>query len=226
MITNYVTSVKALNDFDKRIVPLLLADLIFAPLMATRQGVSNDLNVIMRDTLIRFSSLFVIFKLPVINNFVQTVTQIGGGGSRASVVVLGIALVHTLHLTLLRIVGMNGTTSDDTKQGRRGTIAQRVMGTQLGVPVVPLADIAIMVAASFIAGGQNQQNQNYLFGVFLYLLALGGREPTTNIMLTLRQYGLPLGAAKAATVILSLGSVALGSSIFSRIVGEPSELLS
>ena len=212
------SATNALKALDDRVLPLIIADILFAPLMATRQGVSNDIEVILRDTLIRFSSLFLISKVGVFRSLIDWAK---GASSRFVPagqvgILVSIAVAHTIHMTLLRIMGLRSTTSDDTKADTRRTISERVMGTQLGVPVVPIADIAIMAGASMIASIFQKE---VILGVLLYLLALGGREPGYQIINYLRQNGFPIGGAKATGVVMLLASLGLGGGLIKTVTG-------
>lgn len=205
----------ALNNLDDRVVPLIIADILLAPLMATRQGVSNDVEVILRDTVIRFSSLFLIEKIGLFKKLSDAGNRLSTFGAGAQIV-SAIAILHTIHMTLLRIIGLRTTTSDDTKADTRRTISERVMGTQLGVPVVPIVDIAIMTGAAFLYP-QDGSKKTLNFGLLLYLLALGGRESGFQIINYLRQNGAPIGGAKAAGVVMTIAAVALGGGLLNLV---------
>ena len=193
---------------------LVISDLIFAPFMATRQGVSNDLDVILRDALIRFSSVFLVSKFGFFRDSASTIGGLGQRFSPGLGIILQFAALHTIHITLLRIIGIRGTTSDDTKQGRRGTISQRVMATQFGVPVVPIVDIAIMTGASIVAS-KNLEPKTLVM-VLIYLLALGGRQTSVQVRDTMRGYGVPVGLASATSLLIMIVGLGMGGGMMQR----------
>lgn len=213
-LANIMAALSQLKDYP--VVPaLVISDLIFAPFMATRQGVSNDLDVILRDALIRFSSVFLVSKFGFFRDSASTFGSLGQRFSPGLGIILQFAALHTIHITLLRMIGIRGTTSDDTKQGRRGTISQRVMGTQFGVPVVPIVDIAIMTGASIVASKNSEPRM--LVMVLLYLLALGGRQTSVQVRDTMRGYGVPVGLASATSLIIMIAGLGMGGGIMQRL---------
>lgn len=206
----------AFKSLDPRIIPLILSDLILTPLMATNQ--TNDIDVIVRDTIIRFSSLFIVSKIGVVERVQQIISRIGGNAiGQQGQFLLGIAVLHTITMTYLRIIGLTATSNEDV-QGLRGySIRERVMKTQLGVPVLPLADIAIIAGASLLLSLTVDENFNA--GLLLFMLALGGRQPMINIKIMLQRMGIPVGQARGLSVMTVLASLALGGGIFQRFIG-------
>ena len=206
----------AYKNLDRRIIPLLISDLILTPLMATNQ--TNDLEVIVRDTIIRFSSLFIVSKIGMVEKVKQTISSIGGAaiGQRGQFL-LAIAVLHTVNMTYLRILGLTATSNEDVKGVRGSSISQRVMKTQLGVPVLPLADIAVIAGASLILSLTVEENFNA--GLLLFLLALGGRQPMINLKIMLQRIGIPVGQANGLSVMTVLASLALGGGFIQSVVG-------
>lgn len=217
-LTIAALAANSLKGMDNRVLPLLLADVLLTPLMETSAPVAS-LDTIVRDTAIRFASLFLVDRVAALS-LVKTAIERSANmlpvpRGEGFGVVVGLLALHTTHVLLLRLIGLPGTSVEEDEP--RGPISQRLMARQLGVPVVPLADLAIMVGASAIAG--MNIDTNLMGALVLYVFALGGRRVSAGMRTALVQSGVPVPLAGAVTVGGVLLGLAVGGGTLSRVLG-------